>query len=96
MSCAGPPCKETTRLSLRQFENPETYSLGWNFNNKFYGKGYAKESAYAFIELLFDAENVRRIYAYNEDGTRIYEDTMQYASIFRAVLILIIRLLQNW
>ena len=28
-----------------------------------------------------------------EDGTPKYEDTMQYASIFRAVLILIIRLL---
>lgn len=48
-------------------EEPDTYSIGWNFNEKFHGKGYAKESAYAFIDFLFDSKNARRIYAYVED-----------------------------
>ena len=48
-------------------EEPDTYSIGWNFNEKFHGKGYAKESAYAFIDFLFDVRGARRIYAYVEN-----------------------------
>lgn len=33
--------------------NSDTYSIGWNFNGRFEGKGYASESANAFIENLF-------------------------------------------
>lgn len=47
-------------------EEPDTYSVGWNFNKQFHGKGYASESAQAFIDYLFDKDNARRVYAYVE------------------------------
>ena len=47
-------------------EEPDTYSVGWNFNEKFHGKGYASESARAFIDFLFTEQDARRIYAYVE------------------------------
>lgn len=45
----------------------DTYSIGWNFNGRFEGKGYASESARAFMEHLFMGQGIRRIYAYVED-----------------------------
>ncbi|GAA0316187.1 GNAT family N-acetyltransferase [Psychrobacter aestuarii] len=47
-------------------EEPDTYSVGWNFNAQFHGKGYASESAQAFIDYLFDKDDARRVYAYVE------------------------------
>ncbi len=35
------------------FEAPDTYSIGYNFNAQYEGKGYAKESVNAFIQYLF-------------------------------------------
>jgi [ribosomal protein S5]-alanine N-acetyltransferase len=48
-------------------EEPDTYSVGWNFNPRFQGKGYAKESTEAWINFLFEQCDARRIYAYVED-----------------------------
>ena len=45
----------------------DTYSVGWNFNAKYEGKGYAYESAMALLDYLFMQQDVRRIYAYVED-----------------------------
>lgn len=47
-------------------EEPDTYSVGWNFNEQFHGKGYASESARAFIDFLFQKADARRVYAYVE------------------------------
>lgn len=49
-----------------EFEEPDTYSVGWNFNPKYAKKGYAYESAFALFTELFKNET-RRIYAYIED-----------------------------
>lgn len=48
-------------------EEPDTYSVGWQFNGKFEGKGYASEAAKAYFTFLFNEKNARRIYAYVED-----------------------------
>ncbi len=34
-------------------EEPDTYSIGWQFNEKYKGKGYANESARAFYGIYF-------------------------------------------
>jgi len=47
-------------------EEPDTYSVGWNFNLKYGKNGYASEAAKAFVDCLFHAD-ARRIYAYAED-----------------------------
>ncbi len=47
-------------------EEPDTYSVGWNFNLKYGKKGYASEAAKALIDYLFH-NDARRIYAYAED-----------------------------
>lgn len=91
-------------------EESDTYSVGWQFNGKYEGKGYASEAARAYLSFLFNEKNARRIYAYvedynlrsqklcerigmrkegcfiefisftqNADGTRRYENTLQYA-----------------
>lgn len=49
------------------FEIPDTYSVGWNFNAAFQGKGYALESTQALFHHLFSYSNCRRIYAYVEE-----------------------------
>lgn len=62
--------KETNRLIGDMFwekEEPDTYSVGWNFNVEFEGKGYASESAEALLAYLFGEKRARRIYAYVED-----------------------------
>lgn len=51
------------------FAEPEgdTFSVGWNFNPGFGGKGYAYEAAAALFSHLFAAHSARRLYAYVED-----------------------------
>lgn len=49
------------------FEDPDTYSVGWNFNHEFQGLGYARESAQALFNHLFSNLNCRRIYAFVEE-----------------------------
>lgn len=48
-------------------EEPDTYSVGWQFNRNYEGKGYATEAAKAYFSFLFKDKNARRIYAYVED-----------------------------
>ena len=48
-------------------EMPDTYSVYWHFSAAFEGKGYAYESAKAYLAYLFTQKNSRRIYAYVED-----------------------------
>lgn len=45
----------------------DTVSVGWNFNRRFGGKGYAFEAAQALCADLFANQGIRRIYAYVED-----------------------------
>jgi len=51
------------------FAEPEgdTFSVGWNFNPVFGGKGYAYEAATALFTHLFSERAARRLYAYVED-----------------------------
>jgi RimJ/RimL family protein N-acetyltransferase len=48
-------------------EDPDTFSIGWNFNAAYEGKGSASESARALMEYLFIEKEGRRLYAYVED-----------------------------
>ncbi|WP_346899643.1 GNAT family N-acetyltransferase [uncultured Roseibium sp.] len=48
-------------------QQPDTVSVGWNFNPLFSGKGYAFEAAQALCSELFTHQGKRRIYAYVED-----------------------------
>lgn len=62
--------KESNELIGELFcmkEEPDTYSVGWHFNDKYEGKGYASESAQALLYYLFTEKDARRIYAYVED-----------------------------
>ncbi len=45
----------------------DTFSVGWNFNPGFGGKGYAHEAAAALFTHLFAQRGARRLYAYVED-----------------------------
>ncbi len=49
------------------FEKPDTYSVGWNFNEAFGGAGYAFEAAQALFKYLYLEKGARRLYAYVED-----------------------------
>lgn len=46
----------------------DTFSPCWMLNNRYQGKGYAFEAAYAFFDYLFSEKGARRIYAYTEDN----------------------------
>lgn len=48
-------------------DEPDTYSIGWNFHASYEGKGYARESAEALLSYLFVNKGARRLYAYVED-----------------------------
>jgi RimJ/RimL family protein N-acetyltransferase len=48
-------------------EPPDTYSVGWNFNADFGGRGFAFEGARAMFEHLFETKGARRLYAYVEE-----------------------------
>lgn len=50
-----------------EFDQSDTYGVGWNFNPTFVGLGYATEAAIAFLNHLFHDRQARRIYAYVED-----------------------------
>ncbi|MGO4951406.1 MULTISPECIES: GNAT family protein [Paenibacillus] len=54
-------------FGMKEERDSDTYGIGWNFNARFEGKGYASESANAFIEYLFTQQEIRRLYAYVED-----------------------------
>lgn len=66
--------KEDDRIIGEVFALPEkgdTYSVGWHFNQRFEGQGYAREAATAFFEYLFEEVGARRIYGYvEEDNVR--------------------------
>ncbi|RAY97127.1 GNAT family N-acetyltransferase [Enterobacter cloacae] len=47
--------------------DPNTLFVGWHFNERFEGCGYAKESVSALFQYLFYEKQVRRLYAYVED-----------------------------
>lgn len=51
------------------FAHPEedTFSVGWNYNPRFGGMGYAHEAAAALFTHLFTQRGARRLYAYVED-----------------------------
>ncbi|MGX9964898.1 GNAT family N-acetyltransferase [Roseomonas sp. F4] len=49
------------------FEEPDTYSVGWNFSADFGGKGFALEAARALFTHLFETRQARRLYAYAEE-----------------------------
>lgn len=51
-------------------EENDTYNVGWNFNPKFGGKGFATEAATGLFRYLFTKKSTRRIYCYvEEDNT---------------------------
>lgn len=63
-------CLRTSgKLIGNLFAEPEgdTFSVGWNFNPVFGGKGYACEAAAALFSHLVAARSARRLYAYVED-----------------------------
>jgi RimJ/RimL family protein N-acetyltransferase len=64
--------KESDRLigDLFAVQEEDTFSIGWNFNPAFGGKGYAFEAATALIAHLFAAKAARRLYAYVEDNNK--------------------------
>lgn len=52
---------------LFAMQEDDTFSVGWNFNPRFGGAGYAHEAASAQFAHLFTARAARRLYAYVED-----------------------------
>lgn len=48
-------------------EDPDTFSVGWNFNARFGGEGLATEAARALFEYLFETQDARRLFAYVEE-----------------------------
>ncbi|MGC6386048.1 GNAT family N-acetyltransferase [Ewingella sp. S1.OA.A_B6] len=65
--------KETDGLIGHLFadnsEEPDrnTWSVGWHFNQRYEGQGYATESVTALFQYLFSQKEARRLYAYVED-----------------------------
>lgn len=65
--------KETDELIGHLFadnsEEPDnnTWSVGWHFNKRHEGQGYATESVAALFQYLFTEKEARRLYAYVED-----------------------------
>lgn len=47
-----------------------TWSVGWHFNQRYEGEGYATESAAALFDYLFNKKGARRLYAWVEDYNR--------------------------
>ncbi|WP_313157033.1 GNAT family N-acetyltransferase [Sphingobacterium multivorum] len=52
---------------LFAMEEGDTYNVGWHFNTKIEGRGYATEAAKGLFDYLFHRKNARRIYCYVED-----------------------------
>lgn len=66
--------KESDRVIGNVFavkEEPDTYSVGWQFSEKYEGKGYASEAARALFDFLFHDRKARRIYAYVEENNAL-------------------------
>lgn len=61
--------KDSGRLigDLFAVQEDDTFAVGWNFNPRFGGAGYAREAAAALFAHLFRARAARRLYAYVED-----------------------------
>lgn len=61
--------KESGQLigDLFAVQEDDTFAVGWNFNPRFGGAGYAYEAAAAQFSNLFTAKDARRLYAYVED-----------------------------
>lgn len=61
--------RDSGRLIGDLFAMPEddTFSVGWNFNPAYAGRGLASEAARALFAHLFTARQARRLYAYVED-----------------------------
>lgn len=53
--------------NLFAMKEEDTFSVGWNFNAGYEGKGYAREAAAGLLNYLFMKKGGRRIYAYVED-----------------------------
>lgn len=63
------------------------YEIGYRFNEKHWGKGYATESGKAFIDHAFKTMKVEAVYAYadegNENSRRVLEKLgLQYINSF--------------
>ena len=57
--------------NLFAMKEEDTFSVGWNFNVNFEGKGYAREAAAGLLAYLFRNKDARRIYCYvEEDNNR--------------------------
>ncbi|WP_372069293.1 GNAT family protein (plasmid) [Tistrella mobilis] len=48
-------------------QEDDTWSVGWNFNPAWGGRGYALEAARTLVAWLFSTGRARRLYAYVED-----------------------------
>lgn len=65
--------KETDQLIGHLFadnrEEPDhnTWSVGWHFNQRYEGQGFATEAVSALFHYLFTTREARRLYAYVED-----------------------------
>lgn len=53
--------------NLFAVKEEDTYSVGWNFNGTYEGKGLAGEAAQGLLDYLFTEKEARRIYCYVED-----------------------------
>lgn len=53
--------------NLFAIQEGDTFSVGWNFNGKFEGKGYATEATTGLLTYLFKEKKARRIYCYVEE-----------------------------
>lgn len=51
----------------REEPDPDTWSVGWHFNSRYEGQGFATEAVTSLFEYLFVNQNARRLYAYVED-----------------------------
>ena len=52
---------------LQQRKQEDTYNVGWHFNKRFEGKGFACEAAAGLLDYLFREAGARRIYGFVED-----------------------------
>ena len=62
--------KDTDKLigHLFAMQEEDTYNVGWNFNPKFHGQGFAAEAALNLFHHLFDQMGARRVYCYVEEN----------------------------
>lgn len=51
----------------REEPDPNTWSVGWHFNSRYEGQGFATEAVTALFEYLFVNRSARRLYAWVED-----------------------------